>query len=117
QLIGSGASGTVNYRTGKLDITLINEVDTGATATFNITYNSLNGAVATMTESLLSRKSPKINYDSAKDQFALTWIESRNNTSYASVLCFGVAPVKWVTGDSTFLGYLFLDPTLLPKAN
>lgn len=117
KLIGSGASGTINYMTGKLDVTLINEVDTGATATFTVNYSSLSGITTAMTESLLSRKSPKINYDSVKDQFALTWIESRNSNSYASVLCFGVAPFTGVTGDSTFLGYLYLSPTLAPKAN
>lgn len=118
KLIGSGASGTINYMTGKLDITLINEVDTGATANFSVTYSSLSGTVSIMQSSLLSRKSPKVDYDSAKDQFALTWVESRNVNSYASVLCFGVAPVTWVTGDSTFVGYLYLDPTnLAPKTN
>lgn len=117
KLIGSGASGTINYMTGKLDVTLINEVDTGATSRFKITYNLQNGAKATMTESLLSRQSPKVNYDSVRDQFVLTWIESRNVNTYASVLCFGVAPFSWVTGDTSFIGYLYLEPSLAPKAN
>jgi len=117
KLIGSGASGTINYMTGKLDVTLINEVDTGATATFTINYNTLSGTTTQMPETLLSRKSPKANYDAGKDQFSLTWVESRNVNSYASVLCFGVAPFTWVTGDSTFLGYLYLSPSLTPKAN
>ena len=117
KLIGSGASGTINYMTGKLDVTLINEVDTGATATFTISYNSLGQTATNMPETLKSRKSPKVNFDSANDHFSLTWVESRNVTSYASVLCFNVAPVTWLTGDSTFLGYLYLDPALNPKAN
>lgn len=118
KLIGSGASGTINYLTGKLDVTLINEVDTGATANFSVTYNSFSGTVSSMQDTLLSRKLPKMDYDSAKDQFALTWVESRNVNSYASVLCFGVAPVTRVTGDSTFVGYLYLNPAdLAPKAN
>lgn len=117
KLNGSGASGTINYMTGKLDVTLINEVDTGATSRFNITYNRLSGTTTAMTETLLSRKSPRINYDGVKDQFAITWVESRNVNTYASVLCFGVAPFTWVTGDSTFLGYLYLGPTLVPRTN
>lgn len=117
KLIGSGASGTINYMTGNLTVELINEVDTDAKARFSITYNSLDGATADTAELLLSRKSPKIVYDSAKDQFTVTWIESRNVNSYVSKLCFGVAPVTWVTGDSTFLGYLYLTPTLVPIAN
>ncbi len=124
KLIGSGASGTINYMTGKLDVTLINEVDTGSTATFTVNYSRLGQSSIDMPESLQSRKTPKINYDSVKGQFALTWVESRIDTSgsnygnsYASVLCFGVAPVTWLTGDSTFLGYLYLDPALTPLAN
>jgi hypothetical protein len=117
KLIGSGASGNINYMTGNLDFTLINEVDTGATAVFTVTYGTLSGTQSSMTESLVSRQSPKINYDSVKDQFALAWVESRDVNTYASVLCFGVAPFTWVTGDSTFLGYLYLDPALAPKAN
>lgn len=117
KLIGSGASGTINYMTGKLDVTLINEVDTGATATFTINYSTLSGTTSQMPETLLSRKSPKANYDAGKDQFSLSWVESRNVNSYASVLCFGVAPFTWATGDSTFLGYLYLSPSLTPKTN
>lgn len=117
KLIGSGATGTINYMTGKLDFTLTNEVDTGATANFTVTYGSLTGNAADMADSLVSRKQPRIDYDSAKDQFALTWVESRNVNSYASVLCFGVAPFTWVTGDSTFLGYLYLSPVLTPRSN
>lgn len=117
KLIGSGATGTINYMTGNLDVTLINEVDTDAKARFSISYNSLNDASTDTSELLLSRKSPKIVYESAKNQFALTWIESRNVNSFVSKLCFGVAPVTWVTGDSTFLGYLYLTPTLAPIAN
>lgn len=116
-LIGSGATGTINYLTGNLDVTLINEVDTGATGNFTVTYNTLSGTKADMADSLLSRKSPKVNYDAVKDQFTLTWVESRNVNTYASVLCFDVAPFTWVTGDSTFLGYLYLSPSLAPKAN
>lgn len=117
KLIGSGASGTINYMTGRLDVTLTNEVDTGATANFMVTYNSLSGNAADMADRLVSRKQPRIDYDSAKDQFALTWVESRNVNSYASVLCFGVAPITWVTGDNTFLGYLYLSPALAPNSN
>ena len=117
KLIGSGASGTINYMTGKLDVTLINEVDTGATATFTVTYNRLGKTAINATDTLQSRKSPKVSYDSVKEQFALTWVESRNVTSYASTLCFGIAPVTWRTGDSTFLGYLYLDSALTPIPN
>lgn len=125
KLIGSGASGTINYMTGKLDVTLINEVDTGATATFTVNYKRLGRTATNMPESLQSRKTPKANFDAVKDQFALTWVESRIDktgtsnygNSYASVLCFGVAPVTWRTGDSTFLGYLYLDAALAPIAN
>lgn len=117
KLIGSGASGTINYMTGSLDVTLINEVDSGASAVFTVTYSTLNGTIKQRSESLLSRKSPKIDYDSARDQFTLTWIESRDVTSYVSQSCFGVAPVRWDTGDNTFIGYLNLSPALVPKAN
>lgn len=116
-LIGSGATGTINYLTGNLEITLINEVDTGATGSFTVTYNILTGTKSDMADSLLSRKSPKVIYDAVKDQFTLTWVESRNVNTYASVLCFDVAPFAWVTGDSTFLGYLYLSPSLASKVN
>ncbi len=117
-LSGSGASGTINYGTGSLSIFLINEVDTGTTATFTVNYSRYRGDLIDRAgEGLLSRKSPKISYDPVRDEFWLAWIESRNINSSFSTLCYGL-PVTWTVGDNNFVGYLRLNGTTLdPKTN
>lgn len=105
-LAGSGASGTIDYRTGNLAIELTNEVDTGTTAVFTVNYSSYSGALVD-TSSLKSRKSPKLSYDVARDEFWLAWVESRDINNLFSTTCWGL-PVTWRVGDSTFAGYLRL---------
>ncbi|MFZ3208942.1 MAG: CFI-box-CTERM domain-containing protein [Geobacteraceae bacterium] len=118
KLAGSGATGTINYRTGNLAVTLINEVTTGMTATYTVTYGYFSTGLVNRGDSLLSRKSPRIVYDqSGRDQFLITWVESRDVINYSSVLCFGAAPFGWEFGDGSFGGYLILDPSLTAKVN
>ncbi len=106
KLAGSGASGTIDYRTGNLTLTLNNEVDTGTTASFNVNYSSFSGALVDASN-LSSRKSPKVIYDTSRDEFWLAWVESRDVNNIFSTTCWGV-PINWRVGDSSFAGYLRL---------
>ena len=118
KLVGSGAVGTVNYSTGNLAVTLNNEVPTPMTAIFTVSYQYTTTDPIDRGDKLLSRKTPKITYDaSGRDQFMITWVESRDMINYASQACFGVVPVTWEFGDGSYGAYLILDPNLVPKAN
>jgi hypothetical protein len=107
-LVGTGlaaAGGTINYNTGALAVTLSSVVDVDAAdATFTVNYNTYSVAPVARTDNLLSRKSPRIIYDSIDDQFWATWIESRNTNNVSSVKCFGV-PFTMQFGDSNLIGY------------
>jgi hypothetical protein len=113
KLVGSGASGTISYQSGNLDLTLANGVQLGTTAVLTVNYSSFTGDLVD-TSKLLSRKSPKISYDSARDEFWLAWIESRDVNNIFSTTCWGL-PITWRAGDSTFAGYLRLKASDLSK--
>lgn len=107
KLSGSGASGTIDYKTGNLSIVLINEVDTGTTAVFNVNYSRLSGDLVDVSK-LISRKTPKVSYDSARDEFWLAWIESRDINNIFSTTCWG-KPINWWVENGSFAGYLRLN--------
>lgn len=107
KLFGLGiADGTINYNTGVLTFNLSKFVDPDAVADASITvdYQIYSVVPVTRNDALLSRKSPRIIYDSVDDQFWATWIESRNTNSVSSVKCFG-APFTMQFGDSNLIGY------------
>ena len=110
-LIGSEGSGTVNYRTGAISITRTDPI-TKAGISYDVEWNSFFTTAVAAGDKLLSRKSPKISYDLPRDQFWVTWNESRDTINFASVLCFGAAPITWTYGDTTFAGLMKLSPDL-----
>lgn len=96
------ASGHLAYKL--LDISsLAADCSSGATLGSEVAvgYSSIGG------DSLTSRKLPKIAYDTARDQFWLVWIESRDALQRIEELPFGVAPwtTYWNFGDSSYIGY------------
>jgi hypothetical protein len=115
KLIGQEGSGTINYRTGVISITRTDPVPKSG-VTYDADWQSYLIAPINRKDVLLSRKSPKITYDSPRDQFWVAWNESRNIINSASVLCFGAAPFTWDFGDSTFAGFMKLNPSLTVKS-
>lgn len=109
-IAGAGVSatsgGSISYNTGLLSIILADTIPAGATpANLTVTYKTYATAPVDRSEDqLLSRKSPRIGYDSVRDEFWTTWVESRNTNNVSSVTCFGV-PVTWQFGDSNLIGY------------
>lgn len=107
KLFGLGISaGTVNYNSGVISFTLSKPVDPDAAADASLTlnYSIYSDTPGDLVDALLSRKSPRILYDSVDDQFWATWIESRNTNNVSSVKCFGV-PFSMQFGDSNLIGY------------
>ncbi len=107
KLFGLGiSSGSINYNTGVFTFALSNTVDpdAAADATITVDYHIYAVAPVDRNDALLSRKSPRILYDSVDDQFWATWIESRNIDNISSVKCFG-APFSMQFGDSNLIGY------------
>ena len=107
-IIGAGLSSTgssVKYNTGALSIVLADTIPVGAApADITVTYQTYATSPTDRTDQLLSRKSPRIGYDSVRDEFWTTWVESRNTNNVSSVTCFGV-PITWQFGDSNLIGY------------
>lgn len=106
-IAGAGVStgGTVFYNTGALTIKLADTIPSGAEpAVLTVTYKSYSTSPIDRADQLLSRKSPRIGYDSVRDEFWTTWVESRNTNNVSSVTCFGV-PITWQFGDSNLIGY------------
>lgn len=104
----------VNYNTGA--ITLYYDVPNGSGKTkrwYQIDYQ-VYGKADYHKEKLLSRKSPKVVYDAARDEFWLAWIESRDINNLFSTTCWGT-PFTWLAGDSSFPGYLRLRANDLGK--
>lgn len=110
KLAGAGlTSGTVNYSTGLLTFSLSKTVDVDAADTsITVDYETYSIAPVNRSDSLLSRKSPRIIYDSNGDQFWATWVESRNTNNVSSVKCFGV-PFTMQFGDSNMIGYALIN--------
>lgn len=110
------SGGSVNYSNGKVTINL-SSVTNVAPADITVSYSTTSYAPATRTDTLLSRKSPRISYDPVRKEFWIVWVESRNTNNVSSVRCFG-APITWQFGDSNLVGYLRLAAaTLAPKTN
>ncbi|MEA3544993.1 MAG: hypothetical protein U9R69_07215, partial [Thermodesulfobacteriota bacterium] len=96
------ASGYLVYKL--LDISsLSTDCSTGVTlgSERSLGYTSIGG------DNLTSRKLPKIAYDTARDQFWLVWIESRDALQRIEEKPFGVSPgnAYWHFGDSSYVGY------------
>ncbi len=111
KLVGT-ETGTVNYNSGAIAVTSSGALkhDVWLDASFDA---YVNGHVPN-NETLLSRKSPKIQYDSVRDEFWFAWIESRSVNSVFSEQCWGV-PIIWTVGDNNFPGYLRLKGSDLSK--
>ncbi len=64
-------------------------------------YTSIGG------DSLISRKFPKVAYDTVRDQFWLAWVESRDALQRIEERPFGIAPgtTFWNFGDANSVGY------------
>lgn len=110
-LIGPEGTGSVNYVTGAISITRTNPV-TNAGVSYDVDWSSYSTIPVSAGDTLASRKSPKITYDSPRDQFWVTWNESRSTINFSSVLCFNAVPITWKYGDSTFAGLMKLSPSL-----
>jgi len=116
--LSGGFIGTVNYFTGNV---IINWTATVGNHDFplDVYYDSYTPIPGSYGDKLLSRKSPKIVYDSDRDEFWLGWIESRDVNSMFSTECWGV-PFTWLAGDSSFVGFVTLngsDLALKPNGN
>lgn len=102
---GVGTGSTIFYNTGALAIVLADAIPSGAApAVLTVTYRTYATIPIDRADQLLSRKSPRIGYDSVRDEFWTTWVESRNTNNVSSVTCFGV-PIMWQFGDSNLIGY------------
>ncbi|MFZ4855439.1 MAG: choice-of-anchor D domain-containing protein [Desulfuromonadaceae bacterium] len=108
--------GSVNYNSGLINFYNFVPSGTGKTTKYyQIDYEVYSQNADYHNEKLLSRKSPKIVYDSARDEFWLAWIESRDINNLFSTTCWGV-PFTWVAGENTFAGYLRMkgsDPSVI----
>jgi len=64
-------------------------------------YTSVGG------DSLISRKLPKVAYDTVRNQFWLVWVEGRSSLQQIEEWPFNVAPTtyKYNFGDSSYVGY------------
>ncbi|MEI6826208.1 MAG: putative Ig domain-containing protein [Desulfuromonadales bacterium] len=103
--IGGIGGSSVKYNTGALSIVLAYIIPLGAApADLSVNYQTYATSPTDRTDQLLSRKSPRIGYDSVRDEFWTTWVESRNTNNVSSVTCFGV-PITWQFGDSNLIGY------------
>ncbi|MDD2852565.1 MAG: putative Ig domain-containing protein [Desulfuromonadaceae bacterium] len=103
--LAGSLSGTVNYNTGS--VTVSADTFGNHNAVLDAYYDVYDQNPGAANEKLLSRKSPRINYDSVRDEFWFGWIESRSINNLFSTLCWGV-PVTWSAGDNGFAGYLRL---------
>lgn len=122
QLLGL-SGGSINYSTGKIAIfrpsqisAAIGNHDVFLDATYQ--YYDTTGT-SSRGDKLLSRKSPRISYDSIRDEFWVAWIESRDLIGFSFARCWGI-PVGGEFGDSSFIGYSRLDGSttpISPKAN
>ena len=116
-LSNSSLTGSINYDTGALSLNFANAPVSGSTiqAVYQYTSYSLlpNPDTLRTDDTLQSRRLPKIIYDSVRDRFWLTWVESRTLLTTNNELCFGRASAAYATGDNSFLGYVALDGATL----
>jgi hypothetical protein len=107
-LAGSLGTGTINPVNGSLSVTFTTAPDNSTDVT--VTYTTINSNVPSAEgDKLLSRKQPKIIYDSNRDRFWLVWTESRDKINSYSDLCFDALPINWSFGDGVFAGYVMLN--------
>jgi hypothetical protein len=99
--------GSVNYYTGQVIITWDAAVG-NHDLPLDVYYDVYATTPGSYGDTLLSRKSPKIQYDAVRDEFWIGWIESRTVNSEFSVECWGV-PFTWLAGDNSFGAYLRLN--------
>ncbi|MFQ5901464.1 MAG: choice-of-anchor D domain-containing protein, partial [Thermodesulfobacteriota bacterium] len=113
-----GGTGEIFYEAGIIIITFTTAPATGAVIEASYDYfTSFPPSTASIGDSLLSRKSPKIIYDPVRDRFWIVWMEARDIMNRTSNLCFGFIPVAWWfdSGDSSFPGYVMLDGSTLAE--
>lgn len=106
-------TGTINYWNGQVVVNWTNAAG-NHDYPLDVYYDAYLTTPGDHGDKLLSRKSPKIAYDSVRDEFWLGWIESRDTNNIFSTQCWGV-PVTWLDGDSSFAGYLRLKGADLSK--
>ena len=83
-------TGTVNYNTGSV---VLNWTATAGNHDFknlHVIYEAYSPVPGNRNDNLLSRKSPKIVFDSVRDEFWLGWVESRDINNMFSTECWGV---------------------------
>lgn len=114
---GTGGSGTINYNTGTIALTFDVAPPAGQQITVSYVYftYSVSPGTSTVADRLLSRKSPKITYDSTRQRFWIVWTESRDTSARVSENCFGFEKVDWLTGDTNFTGYVMLNEATLAE--
>jgi len=111
-LSGWAGTGSIDYSTGHLKITL-----TIAPISWDIIYARYHYYEDFTTrpiddDSLISRQAPKITYNMANDEFLIVWKETRSILHRVSEICF-VDTVGYITGwefgDSDFIGYVRIN--------
>ena len=112
-------SGTINYATGAITVNFdaAPAADVQVSASYSYQSTVLTTSIVTNpNDSLLSRKGPKIAYDTVRDRFWLAWVESRGRLNSLNELFFpgpknANAVINWVFGDNSFPAYAILKGT------
>jgi len=115
-LTGTNGSGTIDYSTGKLSLSFSTPPNLNAqiVATYSYTRRTyINGTQVDNNDTLLSRKLPKVVYDSVGDRFWLAWVESRSLLNSVDEIAFEGPGLrnyrtKWNVGDNSLPGYVIL---------
>jgi hypothetical protein len=102
---GTTSDGYIYYRT--IDVSLLDTNGYGYTLAGEtaVTYTSIDG------DYLDSRKHPDAAYNTARDQFWLAWIESRDTLQRIGEDPFGVysSSAVWSIGDTNYIAYAIIS--------
>ncbi len=124
KLSGAGGTGTIDYNTGILTLSLTAAPAANEPITAQYSYNVVSGydTTADDTDTLLSRKLPKVVYDPVQDRFWLAWVESRSQLNSLDELAFNGKGLRnyhthWSIGDNSLPGYVILKGDDLSQTN
>lgn len=115
--------GTIAYTSGALAITFAtapdNNTQVKVTAYTYYTYTYSTTSVS-ISDTLSSRKAPRVSYDAVRDRFWIVWIESRSILNKVSERCFPYGGnYLYVAnegfGDTSFPAYVMLDGSSLAE--